>query len=141
MPQENKTKQKNDNWDPRGFFPIYIIRVFAIQLKSTTKPFYLQDDTSMYNCSEMARLSAEGIRTREKRTENILTIPYFYLNRKIVYWDAHYNPCMPKSIPSGKKTPSLGRNAICFMKRTLGPLNNSDFANVQGLVFHPTNIF
>lgn len=46
---------------------------------------------------------------------------------------------MPKSIPSGKKTPSSGRNAIHLMKRMLGPLYNSDSENRQGLVVHSVN--
>ena len=47
---------------------------------------------------------------------------------------------MPKSIPSGKKTPSPGRNVIHLMKRMLGPLHNSDSENRQGSVVHSANI-
>lgn len=38
MPQKEEKKKTGK---PRGSLPIYIIRVFAVQLKSTTKPILL----------------------------------------------------------------------------------------------------
>lgn len=96
----------------------------------------------MNDCSETASLSLRKEKGKSEKKWKHLDIFIFYLKKEIAYWDTYYNSHMPKSISSGKRTPSPSKTvSVLFMKGTLRSLHNSDAENMQDSVIQPTNIF